>query len=266
MEHPLDGVRLKLVRAEEHLRSLDLKIKEYFDSNPCEVVKKSEGKEVYFILSIREQPPPEFGPIIGDCLHNMRSALDHLLWQLLRFPLPDGVRANRLTFPIFLNEIAYLEAVSSNGLSRCVSEDALAIIKRMQPYHGGDWANMHALWVIHELSNRDKHRMIHTTVGAATSDHVVLTGTMNPTFFSGVINPGILEDGAELIRVPLALSPTERMKVNVRFRFFVALKEAEPWTDDAVTAYLDRCFDFLKNELVPAFEPLMDGKWQKLEL
>lgn len=253
----LEGVKLKLVRAEEHLCLLDQKVKEYFNRDPLEVVKKTDGEFVRAILHIREQPPPYLGVIIGDYLHNMRSALDHLFWQLLNFPLPGGIRANRLNFPIFIEEVAYLEAINSNGLSRCVSKDALAIIEGMQPYHGGDQANMHALWFIHELSNRDKHRMLHTTAGTAICDDVALTGTMNTEFFSGIINPGVLNDGTELFRVPLALDAAGRMDVNARFRYFVALQEAEPWTNDAIQGYLARCLNFLNNSVVPAFEPLV---------
>lgn len=256
MERTLDGVRLKLIRAEEHLRLLDKNIGEYFDSNQPEIVKEADGEFVSFVLNVREQPSPYLGTIIGDCLHNMRSALDHLLWQLLCDPLPSDVRAAKLTFPVFIKDVVYRNAINSNGLSRCVSPAALALIERLQPYHLGDQANRHALWIIHELSNRDKHHMICTTVGAAFCDEVVLTGNMNPAFFSGIINPAVLNHGAELFRVPIATGESDRMNVNARFRFFVAISEADPWGDDGINSYLDRCLRFLKRDLIPAFEPI----------
>ncbi|MBI4479466.1 MAG: hypothetical protein HY651_05545 [Acidobacteria bacterium] len=250
-------MKLKLIRAEEHLSLLDRRIEEYFNGKPLEVVKEADAEFVRFVLRIREQPAPYLGVIIGDCLHNMRSALDHLLWQFINFPLPKEIRANKLSFPIFLKEVRYREEMESNRLPRCISKEAMTLIDGLQPYHGGDQANMHALWFLHELSNRDKHKMIHTTAGAAICDEVALAGTMNPALFSGIVNPAILKDGAELFRLPLAKNATDRMNVNARFRYFVALKETDSWTDDAVTAYLDRCLNFLRSEIVPAFEPLI---------
>lgn len=251
----LDGVKLKIVRAEEHLRFLDQEIGRYLESDPFEFVKELDGKDICIVLRIKRQPDPYLSTIIGDCLHNLRSSLDHLLWQLLIWPLPPKVNPKQLSFPIFIDEGKYGDALNKNGLPRCVTESALAIIERLQPYHARENAQWHALWFIHELSNRDKHVMLHITVGKARSEEVRITGAI-PGKTSHEISSAMLDHGTVLVRLPVSELGENPMNVNASIAGFVTLKEPDPWTDEAISVYLARSLDFLKRRLVPCFEPL----------
>src|SRR4051812_7680913 len=90
--HPLEGVRLKLVRADEHLETLDNQITSFLEREPYSVSyeRKPDGSEHIYRAHVVEDPPLALGVLIGDCLQNMRSALDHLVWQLA---LRSGKRA-----------------------------------------------------------------------------------------------------------------------------------------------------------------------------
>jgi hypothetical protein len=98
---------LKLERAREHLQNLHAEIREWFEGDTYRYVPKldpkSGKKRIYF--EVLQDPPARFSLIIGDCLHNLRSALDSLIYELAIAytgidPLPED-RARELGFPIF---------------------------------------------------------------------------------------------------------------------------------------------------------------------
>jgi len=51
-----------------------------------------------FLVRIREDPPAEWSAIIGDAVHNARSALDHLAFALVE--ANGGSADENTTFPI----------------------------------------------------------------------------------------------------------------------------------------------------------------------
>src|SRR6185312_1300434 len=105
MAHPLNGARLKVCRAEEHLQALKESIADYVASVPYELAAEDDGETVNLVLTLISHPDPTIGAVIGDCLHNLRSALDYLMWELAGTyvnrrlePPPDG--KDRVYFPI----------------------------------------------------------------------------------------------------------------------------------------------------------------------
>src|SRR2546430_16620796 len=87
----------KFIRAQQHLEQLTLLIPEFLAGNPYQAVEevnahdRSPGPNGFDSVShtwraaIRQKPPADWSPIIGDCLNNLRSSLDHMAW-----PLADG--------------------------------------------------------------------------------------------------------------------------------------------------------------------------------
>jgi hypothetical protein len=93
--------------------------------------------------------------IIGDIAHNLRSALDHVTWQLV---LANGGEPKEgsggTTFPILLKKPrARLRIVGG------VSADARDAIEAAQPYNAQPIdRNRHPLAALGHVSNTDKHR------------------------------------------------------------------------------------------------------------
>jgi hypothetical protein len=99
----------KLNRAVEHLDTLRREVvdrrqrethtltrRDYYDRVPDALVRE-------WIVNVIEPPPLRWSTLVGDFLHNARSALDHLVWGLsgntpryptqVAFPFrPEGVR------------------------------------------------------------------------------------------------------------------------------------------------------------------------------
>ena len=107
--------------------------------------------------------------IIGDFLHNTRSALDHLVWQLV---IANGqIPSNSNMFPICNDSLSFAHQISRGRLNG-IPLQAHARIEALQPYQRGKpLCDMHPLWILSELTNIDKHRSVNlTTVLADTVD------------------------------------------------------------------------------------------------
>lgn len=82
MGHALDGVKLKVARAAEHLDVLRVECSAYLDSRPYELVRKpqleGEDSEDLLFWKVHHLPPLRLSVLLGDLLHNLRSSLDHI--------------------------------------------------------------------------------------------------------------------------------------------------------------------------------------------
>jgi hypothetical protein len=149
-----------------------------------------------------EQIPPDITAILGDVLHDWRSALDHLAWQLAIKAGNDPPPA-RTEFPIFLAADEFSATSlqgrpkSTSGLfkMRGLGSGDQAAIEGLQPYNARE-PLFHPLWLLQEFSILDKHRVTPTTVAVAQFKlgrpdvkdmHVVGTEIQNGPFKDGAI-------------------------------------------------------------------------------
>ena len=127
------------------------------------------------ILIYRVTRVPDIDPMVaaiaGDILHNLRSALDHLAWQLV--VLDGGVPNKWTAFPL------HESSTNKDGSARVLTIQPgindpriMAAVETMQPYseanHGHD-PRTDALGIIGRLDNIDKHRLLLTVTH--TLDH-----------------------------------------------------------------------------------------------
>ena len=107
--HPLDGPRLKIRRAESEIDRLRLMEDTFFQNTKYYIVPAEmnpiSGKKVYRIRINGPPPSLDWGVYIGEIAHNLRSALNYLIYQLaLLETSPETVAWDRsLQFPIFGN-------------------------------------------------------------------------------------------------------------------------------------------------------------------
>src|SRR6478672_4813867 len=79
------GAWRKVARAEKHRAELAVEVQAFLARKPFASRHAKEpgecGATVHHVYAVvREQPPAGWSPIIGDVVHNLRSALDHALW------------------------------------------------------------------------------------------------------------------------------------------------------------------------------------------
>src|SRR5579872_1380415 len=105
-QHPLDGARLKVVRAQKHLKLLKDKIGAYLNTNPYEFPTEQDGERMTARAAVIKpgcEPSEELSCIIGECVGPLRSSLDYITWELAkRFHVPAPiVGVNRdISFPL----------------------------------------------------------------------------------------------------------------------------------------------------------------------
>lgn len=156
----LDGVLAKLNRADAHLEALKGEIPAFFDLDPYSFREKLDcrGGTYSLHIEVREQPPIQWSVLVGDIIHNIRSALDHLAWQLVL--VSGGNPTRRTQFPIFLEEPVDGKPLARwKGMVAGINAPILENVRRVQPYTSGDKAHENGLAILNALSNEDKHRL-----------------------------------------------------------------------------------------------------------
>jgi hypothetical protein len=158
MPHPLDGARLKVVRAKKHLTTLKREITRYLNSKPYDFNVDRKGQTITVTRAIiNVEPPSALSCILGDCVGNLRAALDYIAWQLAVKHHPSlavGVQRD-VSFPICDTANAFKDnrAVKALKTKYGISAAAISEIESVQPYSTGD----HNLATLSTLVNQDKH-------------------------------------------------------------------------------------------------------------
>lgn len=158
----LVGPLTKVERSKKHIADLQAAIKRFLDSRPYVVGVKEDakaGKRIYYLSGVTN-PDPEVAAIIGDVLQNLRSALDHLAYQVVSVGI-GGVpsRPWEIEYPVADSATEYPSL--RNRKVKGARQDALDAIDATKPYKGGN----DTLWRLHKLNNVDKHRLL-ITVGS----------------------------------------------------------------------------------------------------
>lgn len=169
----LDSASLKIVRASEHLQEIKKVVGSLASTpNSYELVEDGSGKEkIHFLI----QPPSQITILAGEIVYQLRSALDHLAFELVRLnftgiPLPADWET-RCCFPL------WPKAPKKRPVYNCfdrvlpgISETAFAFIEHVQPYRSGSGPH-NAMRLIAQLSNIDRHRYVNVTLPKASQCH-----------------------------------------------------------------------------------------------
>lgn len=168
MRNPLDESWAKLIRAREHTDSFEAELGLWLQEREAtdDVIRTrfeydpKTGWCEGFIDNIPQPPPYRFGLIIGDIVHNLRSALDHLAWELANLTSPNRGNDWVTQFPITLSP----DEFATRGVARLkfIAPEHRGLIEQEQPYiTSGSSPEGHPLAWLQDLSNRDKHKGIH---------------------------------------------------------------------------------------------------------
>jgi hypothetical protein len=223
----LEGVDLKLNRANDHLEALGESIAAFLrDPDTYSTVADfDEQRRPILRVGDARQPPPDWGVRIGECAYNFHSALDHLAFQLAvantRGRLPKKI-ADTSAFPIFdsgprfraTNKTGQPTTVSGGFKIRGASSNAQAIIERLQPYHRSKNPGARALRQLYELSNIDKHRLLHVTYSSLEGSRFDLSWSTPMTIHGYDFFPGPLKAGAVIARWHLTAPGAIQMNVD----------------------------------------------------
>lgn len=188
MAGSLEGPIAKLTRAELQVGVLQKEIVDAWSPDTARTVRTEihrGGLEYRFYLDEPPEIKPSWGLITGEILFDLRSALDHLAWELHvrhygRRTIPKNVEITS-QFPIC---DTYLQMADS-GCTRVknLGKREQRAIRFLQPYQPrrDEWLSLVRvdLSILNTLHNIDKHRQLHTVVGA---HHATVADEYPPEF------------------------------------------------------------------------------------
>lgn len=175
----LDDARLKLDRAEFHLNALRTDIRKAGQGEPYRIPLRKEldpdTGDLHYVIGRLSARPEEWGLLLGDALHNFRSALDHGWWQLACKHLgrpPTEEEAKSVQFPILRLGVKW----DARSQERWVGKHAAAFVETLQPDPAGYPPDvLHPFVALNRLSNVDKHRNMHPTVERLREARLTIT-------------------------------------------------------------------------------------------
>ena len=215
LNNQFDGPRRKVARVEKHLDELKSEIHDFLKLRPILLrVRRSwkragEQREMHeFVVEKTTEVPQTISPILGDCIHNLRSALGILVCDLVRLKnnSTDGV-----AFP-FARTADDLNGEVRNRKLNQADDKYVEYVKSLRPYYGGN----SMVRELHDLDIHDKHNTLLPTLCAVTTLPMMIEGPPKPlsppvpglTMFAvdhpEMINPVATTHGQVVCRFPRA--------------------------------------------------------------
>ncbi|MBP2215112.1 hypothetical protein [Arthrobacter sp. CAN_C5] len=199
----------RLDRAVEHYKTFGHVWADYLEGRPHLLEHTAEEDGTTAVRLRRLEPlPVELSLAFGELLYELRAALDNCLYAVAvlvsgQNPPPS---AARLEWPIRLTPI---EWKSQAARYRDLPREIIEALEAIQPYQAQfpDW---NCLAILHELARVDRHRSMHGLGLYLSNFRLRADQELVEVLDTGT--PGIVDDGAELVRMRVAdgveLSPT----------------------------------------------------------
>ncbi len=264
----------KLDRAETHIDALEYSIKRWLQSDAYTLVKKFEPETRDQVVRAKiTQPFDEGWPLlIGDAVHNLRSALDHIAYRLAydgyQAQNPGGTipagQQRRILFPVVAvsnDDRLSVEDFYAQGIKgqlRYVASGPAARIEALQPYKRSP-ANPCAdpLWIVNDLDIIDKHRKLHTAaIGPPLRS---LQTTLGTDIKQLRVNVGPVENDAEVLRWNARSPSGKAVKIQAQLSRHIALAEGPPAAKQTdVIDLLRTCLRYVTDTVIPELAPFLD--------
>lgn len=155
--HPLYGAQLRFERADRHLSEADRLLDGFSDACIDRVVSEND----YQAIRMEGGFPPvpiELPVVVSDAIHNMRAALDYIIYELA---ILDSGKVNNGT-QFLIEDIKSDPANPKRGFDgrykqylAGLNQSHIDAIEGMQPYRGIEWTK-----TLRDISNPDKHRTL----------------------------------------------------------------------------------------------------------
>jgi hypothetical protein len=253
MSDVLREIRLKIGRAAKHSEWAQAIAEEFMRSNFYRIEMISEGKRCFIFKVTAAKPiPTEFGIVVGEAAHQLRSCLDHLIFPLAK---PATIKKQKLVqFPIARRRQDFQNQVGTNlpGVPRGIR----TLVESLQPYHRRKWPETALLGQLKAIDDWDKHRMVMASAVAIEGS------TMNFINESGVIIEhqtflGILKPDTVIARVELKDAPAgTQVKMQPEFEIRPIFSKRMPKEIRMIPAvpFIKTAGEFLRDTILPKFE------------
>ncbi|MCH7916033.1 MAG: hypothetical protein IH856_23845 [Deltaproteobacteria bacterium] len=157
-----ESARLKIKRADHHISDLEAEFAEFVATKPHRFVVHNDPHTEQIQIRVRfaKHLPETLSLIIGDAAHNLRSALDHLIWEAVG--LDGGTQDKHLKFPSGDNRVNFESSCKGIvGASKWIIERLI----ELEIFPDG---NGYMLYALNVLDNRDKHTTLNISLRATS--------------------------------------------------------------------------------------------------
>lgn len=213
--------RVKLRQAGAHVERFAKEAADYLQSSRAgfNYVIDDEAGTIDVVLRADFDPPVGLGAIVGDVLHNLRSALDAIAWEACQ---RTGVelttkQQRRIYFPITWQPAQWEDAtkpligVSPDHLepsSTCSRGTSTSRVDNWGVEIPTEFAKNEPLWQLNELAKVDRHRTLHPLLAQA-GDTWLGTPEGVETGLAGV-DPAPWKAGSTILR--WSVQPAHRVR------------------------------------------------------
>ncbi|MDA1349571.1 MAG: hypothetical protein O3A47_12020 [Chloroflexi bacterium] len=189
-------------------------------------VDDKTGEKVFRYEGRPRRLHPSLIALIGDIIHNFRSALDHAAWSLV---VSNGqTPTDRTQFP--LCDVPAKFKRYGRSQIKGMSPQAKAFIKSQQPCYGDNHYRNDCLALLEKLDIVDKHRHLNVTIAATDG------GFFNPglpfRFSQNFVYSGPIDENAVLGRVPEGYHHVDFFPI-----YGIAFGQGSPGQDESVREY-----------------------------
>jgi hypothetical protein len=142
----------KVGRVKAQINELDTAIRAFFEVTPHEIVSECypDRDEEVWRFHLTRKLPYDINVRVGEIFHNLRSALDQMLAEIVE--QTTNRTETKVEFPFGRS---FDEFEAALGKQKKLPTDASMLIRTLKPYKGGD----PLLWLLHSANRRDKHRV-----------------------------------------------------------------------------------------------------------
>jgi hypothetical protein len=236
-------VEMKTRRAQEHFTALQAELDKWLENPKKYTVREyTDFDHGVHIVRVEIGYISKAIPVlVGDFVHNLRSALDNLAWELAHLP-PKRVFTEagerHINFPIFKRRDDPTYVSRRSLFPSAVAE----IFDSFQPYKRGDAFRDDPLWQLNELWTLDKHRAIPMN---SNSVNLNFPGTEWQRYFREI------DYGAE-VHFPILMYYAS--KVHLKPTVSVEILFGEHMGDFVISrARLGEINDFVRKDVIPRF-------------
>lgn len=153
---PFEESGLKVKRANEHIYQLDAVMAEFAKTDFHRLFVEKDPETGYDVLKYEPTKPLPWNVplIIGDVIHNLHSALDLAVYDIVS---RTGVEPSRdLYFPFRRDRDKLVSALKGREIKLLGPAIIDLILNEIKPYPGGN----DALYALHDLDITDKHKLL----------------------------------------------------------------------------------------------------------
>jgi hypothetical protein len=162
---PFGAARLKIERAGQHIAELRIAIAGFLGSKPLAIIVEAPDtfkltQSHVWTARVRNTVPLSMSSILGDAVHNLRTALDLLASDLAKL---NGKSPAGVHFPFAGDVLGLDDQIRRKNFTRAGAQ-AVKLLRSLRPYKGGNIA----LRGLHDLDLQDKHQAVLPAISAVS--------------------------------------------------------------------------------------------------